>query len=117
MIKGFAVALVSRQATPNHRRPISILIDKHEADNILNRKPGLIIKMSLELVAINQVLDDNELFNMIRNDLCQRYPNAPTAGRKPTLVEVILSMLAIEHLCNLRYEQTEFQVTYGLVLR
>lgn len=94
-----------------------MLIDKHEADNILNRIPGLTIKMSPELAAIDQVLDDDELFNMIRNDLAQRYPNTPTAGRKSTPVEVILRMLAIKHLYNLSYEQTEFQVADSLVLR
>ncbi len=51
-----------------------MLIDKHEADNILKRIPGLTIKMSPELAAIDKVLDDDELFCMIRNDLAQRYP-------------------------------------------
>ena len=94
-----------------------MLIDKHEADNILNRIPGLIIKMSPELAAIDQVLDDDGLFNMIRNDLAQRHPRTLTAGRKSTPVEVILRMLAIKHLYDLSYEQTEFQVADSLVLR
>lgn len=94
-----------------------MLIDKHEADNILNRIPGLIIKMSPEVAAIDQVLDDDELFNMIRNDLAQRHPRTLTAGRKSTPVEVILRMLAVKHLYDLSYEQTEFQVADSLVLR
>lgn len=94
-----------------------MLIDKHEADNILNRIPGLIIKMSPELAAIDQVLDDDGLFNMIRNDLAQRHPRTLTAGRKSTPVEVILRMLAIKHLYDLSYEQTEYQVADSLVLR
>ena len=94
-----------------------MLIDKHEADNILKRIPGLIIKMSPELAAIGQVLEDDELFCMIRDDLAQRYPNTLTAGRKSTPVEVILRMLAIKHLYNLSYEQTVYQVADSLVLR
>jgi IS5 family transposase len=94
-----------------------MLIDKHEADNILNRIPGLTIKKSPELAAIDQVLDDDELFNMIRNDLGQRYPKTLTAGRKSTPVEVIVRILAIKHLYNLSYEQTEMQVADSLVLR
>jgi len=94
-----------------------MLIDKHEADNILKRIPGLIIKMSPELVAIDKVLDDDELFRMIRNDLAQRYPKTLTAGRKSTPVEVILRMMTIKHLYNLSYEQTELQVADSLVLR
>jgi len=94
-----------------------MLIDKHEADNILERIPGLIIKMSPELAAIDKVLDDDELFRMIRNDLAQRHPKTLTAGRKSTPVEVILRMLTIKHLYNLSYEQTEVQVADSLVLR
>ena len=94
-----------------------MLIDKHEADNILKRIPGLTIKMSPELAAIDQVLDDDELFCMIRDDLAQRYPKSLTAGRKSTPVEVVLRMLAIKHLYDLSYEQTVLQVADSLVLR
>jgi IS5 family transposase len=94
-----------------------MLIDKHEADNILKRIPGLTIKMSPELTAIDRVLDDDELFCMIRDDLSQRYPKTLTAGRKSTPVEVVLRMLAIKHLYDLSYEQTVLQVADSLVLR
>ncbi len=83
-----------------------MLIDKHEADNILKRIPGLTIKMSPELIAIDQVLDDDELFRTIRADLAQRYPKTLAVGRKSTPVEVVLRMLAIKHLYDLSYEQT-----------
>ena len=94
-----------------------MLIDKHEADNILKRIPGLTIKMNPELAAIDKVLDDDELFRMIHDDLAQRYPKTLTAGRKSTPVEVILRMLAIKHLYDLSYEQTVLQVADSLVLR
>jgi len=94
-----------------------MLIDKHEADNILKRIPGLTIKMSPELAAIDQVLNDDKLFCMIRDDLAQRYPNTLTAGRKSTPVEVILRMLAIKHLYDWSYEQTTLRVADSLVLR
>jgi cytosine/adenosine deaminase-related metal-dependent hydrolase len=94
-----------------------MLIDKHEADNVLKRIPGLTIKMNPELAAIDRVLDDDELFCMIRDDLAQRYPKTLTAGRKSTPVEVVLRMLAIKHLYDLSYEQTVLQVADSLVLR
>jgi IS5 family transposase len=94
-----------------------MLIDKHEADNILNRIPGLTIKMSPELANVDKVLDDDKLFCMIRKDLAQRYPKTLTAGRKSTPVEVILRMLTVKHLYDLSYEQTELQVADSLVLR
>jgi hypothetical protein len=46
-----------------------MLIDRHEADNIFERIPGLTIKMSPELTAIDNILDDDELFCMIRDDM------------------------------------------------
>jgi IS5 family transposase len=94
-----------------------MLIDKHEADNILKRIPGLTIKMNPELAAIDQVLDDDKLFCMVRDDLSQRYPKTLTAGRNSTPVEVILRMLAIKHLYDLSYEQVVLQVSDSLVLR
>jgi IS5 family transposase len=117
MNKGLNVILVSDQANKNYRGPTPMLIDKHEADNVLKRIPGLTIKMNPELAAIDRVLDDDELFCMIRDDLAQRYPKTLTAGRKSTPVEVVLRMLAIKHLYDLSYEQTVLQVADSLVLR
>ena len=117
MNKDLNVILVSYQTNQNHKRPTAMLIDKHEADNILKRIPGLTIKMSPELATIDQVLDNDELFCMIRDDLAQRYPKTLTAGRKSTPVEVILRMLTIKHLYDLSYERTVLQVADSLVLR
>jgi IS5 family transposase len=94
-----------------------MLIEKHEKDNILTRIPGLALKLHPELAAIDAVLEDEELFGMIRDDLSQRYPKTLAAGRHSTPVEVILRMLAVRHLYDLSYAQTEMQVTDSLVLR
>lgn len=94
-----------------------MLIEKHEKDNILVRISGLTLRLSPELAAIDWALEDEELFCMIRDDLAQRYPQTLTAGRNSTPVEVILRMLAVRHLYDLSYEQTELQVSDSLVLR
>lgn len=94
-----------------------MLIDKYEADNIFEKVPGLTLKMRPELAAIDQVLDDDELFTMIRNDLAQRRPKTQTAGRHSTPVEVLLRMLAVRHLFAWSYEVTEQEVSDSLVLR
>ena len=94
-----------------------MLIDKYEADNIFEKVPGLTLKMRPELTAIDQVLDDDELFTMIRNDLAQRRPKTQTAGRHSTPVEVLLRMLAVRHLFAWSYEVTEQEVSDSLVLR
>ncbi len=94
-----------------------MLIDKYEADNIFAKVPGLTLQLSPELAAIDLVLDDDELFTMIRNDLAQRRPQTRTAGRHSTPVEVILRMLAVRHLFNWSYAGTEQTVSDSLVLR
>ncbi len=94
-----------------------MLIDKYEADNILAKVPGLTLQLSPELAAIDQVLDDDELFAMIKTDLAQRRPKTKTAGRHSTPVEVILRMLAVRHLFNWSYEGTEQTISDSLVLR
>lgn len=94
-----------------------MLVDRHEADNIFQRIPGLTLKMSPELSSIDQVLDDDKLFGLIRQDLAQRHPQTLTAGRKSAPVEVILRLLAVKHLYAFSYEETELQVADSLVLR
>ncbi len=94
-----------------------MLIEKHEKDNIFAHIPGLTFRLSPELAAIDRVLEDEELFCMICNDLAQRYPQTLTAGRYSTPVEVTLRMLAVRHLYDLSYEHTELQVADSLVLR
>lgn len=94
-----------------------MLLDKYEADNILERIPGLMMHMSPELTAIDRVLDDDELYCMIRQDLAQQYPKTEQVGRHSTPVEVTLRMLAVRHLYNWSYERTEQQVADSLVLR
>ena len=94
-----------------------MLIDRHQTDNIFRRVPGLTIKMSPELAAIDQVLYDDELFCLIRSDLAHRYPQTERRGRKSTPAEVILRMLAVKHLYDFSYEETEQHVSDSLVLR
>ena len=94
-----------------------MLIDKYEADNIFEKIPSLTLKMSPELAAIDPILEDDELFAMIRHDLAQRRPQTRTSGRHSTPVEVILRMLAVRHLFAWSYEVTEQEVNDSLVLR
>jgi len=94
-----------------------MLVERFVADNILERIPGLTMAMSPELAAIDRVLNDDELFRLIRDDLMRRYPHTGCAGRNSTPVEVIMRMLAVRHLYNWSYQQTEHHVADSLVLR
>lgn len=94
-----------------------MLREKYDPDNIFNDIPSLTIRMNPELSAVDAVLDDDELFLMMYNDLAQRYPQTLTAGRYSTPVEVLLRMLTVKHLYNWSYEQTELQVADSVTLR
>ena len=94
-----------------------MLIEKHAVDNIFEHLPGLTLKMSPELAALDAVLDDDELFGLVRDDLAQRHPQTVSRGRKSTPVEVVLRMLTVKHLYDFSYEQTEQHVSDSIVLR
>ena len=77
----------------------------------------LAIEMEPELAQIDSILDDDQLFQMIKNDMAQRYPQTLETGRNSTPVEVNLRMLAVKRLYQFTYRRTEWHVGDSLVLR
>jgi IS5 family transposase len=75
------------------------------------------IEMDPVLAQIDQVLEDEELYQLIRADLAKRYPLTEITGRKSTPVEVIIRVLAVKRLYGLSYAKVEKQVGDSLVLR
>jgi IS5 family transposase len=94
-----------------------MLQDRYEKDKFFEYIIQLTIEMDSVLAQIDVLLDDEELYQLIRNDLAQRFPLTEVTGRKSTPVEVVLRMLTIKQLYGLSYEQTEYQVRDSLVLR
>lgn len=94
-----------------------MLQDRYEIDKIFERISKLSVEMDPILVQIDRILEDEELYQLIRSDFAKRYPLTEVTGRKSTPVEVILRMLTIKRLYGLSYEQTEYQVRDSLVLR
>jgi len=94
-----------------------MLQDRHEKDKFFEHIIQLTIAMDPVLAQIDELLDDEELYQLIRNDLAKRFPMTEVTGRKSTPVEVILRMLTIKQLYGLSYEKTEYQVRDSLVLR
>jgi len=94
-----------------------MLQDRYETDKIFEHILKLTNAMDPILTEIDQLLDDEELYQLIRNDLARRFPQTEVTGRNSTPVEVILRMLAVKRLYRLSYEQTEYQVRDSLVLR
>ena len=94
-----------------------MLQDRYETDKIFGSILKLTNQMDPILAEIDQLLEDEELYQLIRKDLARRFPLTEVTGRKSTPVEVILRMLTVKRLYALSYEKTEYQVRDSLVLR
>lgn len=95
-----------------------MLRDKYQPDLFfLSIAQQLAIEIDPELVEIDCILEDDQLFQLLKRDLSKHRPKTLETGRNSTPVEVIGRMLAVKRLYGLSYEQTEWQVSDSLVLR
>ncbi len=94
-----------------------MIIDRYDPVNLFELVPKLRLEMEPELAELDRLLEDDELFQRVKADLAQRYPNTPTLGRHSTPVEVILRMLVVRRLYDWSYEETEHFVSDSLILR
>jgi IS5 family transposase len=95
-----------------------MLLDRYEPDPKFWAIIKLLaIQMEPELAQIDKILDDDELFQLIKGDLAQRHPHTLETGRNSTPVETGLRMLAVKRLYQFTYRETEWHVGDSLVLR
>lgn len=94
-----------------------MLRDSYEIDKFFVDIQGLTSEMEPELAQIDKVLEDQDIYQIVKKDLLKRYPKTGQTGRPSTPVEVILRMLVVKHMYNLSYEKTEKAVKDSLVLR
>ena len=94
-----------------------MLIDRYEADKLFEKILEITVEIEPMLIKLDRLLDDDELYRLIRHDFGQRYEKTTETGRNSSPVEVVLRMLAVKHLYHLSYEKTEKQVKDSLVLR
>ncbi len=94
-----------------------MIVDRYDAVNLSELIPQLRLEMEPELAELDRLLEDDVVFNRVKQDLVRRYPNSGTRGRHSTPVEVILRMLIVRRLYNWSYEATERNVSDSLVLR
>jgi IS5 family transposase len=94
-----------------------MLRDRYAPQDLFALVPKLQLALDPELAQLDQLLDDDELFQRVRADLVRRRPHTATRGRHSTPVEVILRLLVVKRLYNWSYEQTEHFVGDSLVLR
>lgn len=94
-----------------------MITDRYDPMNLFDLVPKLSLEMEPELDALDKLLDDDVLFQRVKDDLARRYPNSLTRGRNSTPVEVILRTLVVRRLYDWSYEQTEHFVSDSIVLR
>ncbi len=97
---------------------IAMIVDRYDPINLFEELvPKLKLEFEPELAQLDRLLDDDELFKLVKADLVKRYPNSARLGRHSTPVEVILRMLVVKRLYGFSYEQTEHFVSDSIVLR
>jgi IS5 family transposase len=94
-----------------------MLQDKYAKDKFFESIYHLTDEMDPELGQIDQLLEDEDLYHLLRADFAKRHPHTESTGRPSTPVEVVLRMLTVKRLYGWSYEETEKRVRDSLVLR
>src|SRR3989440_699318 len=94
-----------------------MLVDRYEAEDVFARVPRMAERIDPVLSRLDELLDDDELYQQVRNDFGKRYRYTLVHGRHSTPVEVLLRMLICKHLHQWSYQETQEQVDQNLILR
>jgi transposase, IS5 family len=94
-----------------------MLRDRYEPVDLFALVPQLGLEFEPQLAQLDQLLDDDQIFAQVRDDLGRRYPLTRVHGRNSTPVEVILRMLVVMRLYGWSFEKAEYFVNDSLVLR
>jgi transposase, IS5 family len=94
-----------------------MLRNRYNRTDLFALVPQLGLRFEPQLEQLDRLLDDDELFERVREDLARRYPRTSSRGRPSTPVEVILRMLVVMRLYSWSYEQAEYFVNDSPVLR
>jgi len=94
-----------------------MLRDRYDPMNLFDLVPALSMELDPVLTQLDQLLDDDRLFQAVKADLARRCPRTLIDGRPSTPGEVILRLLLVKHLYHWSYQHTEQWVADSLVLR
>src|SRR5260370_25083265 len=94
-----------------------MLVDCYPSEDVFARVPQMAQRVDPVLKELDQLLDDDELYQQIRGDFGKRYRFTLVHGRHSTPVEVLLRLLIVKHLHQWSYQETEEQVDQNLILR
>ena len=83
----------------------TMIVDRYDPINLFELVPKLKLEFEPELAQLDQLLEDDELFSVVKVDLMKRNPNSARLGRHSTPVEVILRMLVVKRLYGWSYQQ------------
>src|SRR6266487_1173855 len=94
-----------------------MLIDAYAREDVFAQVPKLAAEIDPELRKLDELLDDDQLYQQVRTDFGKRYRYTLVHGRHSTPVEVRLGMLICKHLHQWSSQETEEQVDQNLILR
>src|SRR3954453_10020332 len=94
-----------------------MLRDRFEPIALFAVFPQRGLQFEPQLAQLDELLDDDQIFARVRDDLGRRYPLTRVHGRRSTPVEVILRMLVVMRLYGWSFQKTEYFVNDSLVLR
>jgi IS5 family transposase len=94
-----------------------MLIDRYPPEDVFARVPELADQTDPVLVALDRLLDDDQLYQQLHTDFARRYPLTRVHGRHSTPAEALLRLLVVQHLYAWSYAETVARVADSLVLR
>lgn len=98
-------------------RRTPLLIDRDTPEDVFARVPEMAGRTDPVLVQRDRLLDDDLLFQTVKADLLQRYPQTGWHGRHATPVEVLLRLLVLKHRHAWSFAETEEFVGDSRALR
>lgn len=63
------------------------MIDRYPAEDVFARVPGLAGQTDPVLRQLDRLLEDEPLFELVRDDLARRYPKTTCHGRHSTVAD------------------------------
>ena len=94
-----------------------MLRDQYPYEDIFARVPQMAARVDPALRRLDEVLDDDALYQAVRADFAQRAPRTATFGRPSTPAEALVRMLLLKHLHGWSFQETEDYVDQNVVLR
>jgi len=95
----------------------SMLIDRYPVEDIFAHVPQMIARIDPVLQQLDRLLDDDALYQRVRDDFSKRHRYTLVHGRHSSPVEVLLRLVLLKHLYQWSYQETEDQVDQNLILR